>query len=118
MAQTNNNAAPSIQPVVTAAIVACVFCLVVALLVIAYGISTRGLLLKQPEGTFGRTRRKLCCQTKRGRVNRAFCSGFWRLLLHVLVAGVWILAVALLLLSCLSLAVALGGEKVYIYINK
>jgi hypothetical protein len=89
-------AAPSIAPSVTAAVCACVFCIVVALLVVFYGVGTRSLLRKHSR------------QTSRRSSSFAFC----RILLQLLVACVWLLTVALVLISCLSVGGAVGGRIV------
>jgi hypothetical protein len=89
-------AEPSIAPTVAAAVCACVFCILVALLVVCYGAGTRRLLGQQSQ------------QTKRS--GSSFACG--RMLLQLLVPCVWLLTVALVLVSCLSLGAALGGRLV------
>lgn len=89
-------AAPSIAPTVTAAVCACVFCILVALLVVLYGVGTRRLLRKQSRKTS----------------RRGHSSAPGRILLQLLVGCVWLLTVALVLISCLSVGAAVGGRLV------
>lgn len=110
-------ATPSIQPVVTAAIIACVFCMLVALLVVLYGVATRHLLQRKTDGCFESTKRAIFClpAPAAGGPTGASSScfpAFRRMILQMLVAAVWILTLALVLVALLAVGVTLGGSEV------